>query len=144
MSLSQAAKRNKTLCFGKHIRPGIVGKNRERWRSWWPFTAMDRSTPGQGTKIPRGMDQLRPSITTAEPVCSGARLPQLGTACCNGRLPHDATTTRRSQINVERKKERKKMLLKKKDTSECVLLVFLHWGVECVVEPFEIASIQPT
>ena len=65
------------------------------------------SIPGQGTKIPRAMDQLSPSTTTAEPVCSRARLPQLGTVRCSGRFPHDVNKTQWSQINVEGKKERK-------------------------------------
>ena len=33
--------------------------------------------PGQGTKIPHAMGQLSPRTTTTEPVCPGARMPQL-------------------------------------------------------------------
>ena len=41
----------------------------------------------------------------------------------------------------ERKKEN---AIKKKKRYKCVLLVLLRWRVERIVEPFEIASIQPT
>ena len=33
--------------------------------------------PGQGTKIPHAVGQLRPRTATTEPKCSGARAPQL-------------------------------------------------------------------
>ena len=35
------------------------------------------SIPGQGTKIPHAAGQLSPRIATTEPMCSGARRPQL-------------------------------------------------------------------
>ena len=43
-----------------------------------PSSAEDASlTPGQGTKIPQAMGQLRPWATTTEPTCSGDCMLQL-------------------------------------------------------------------
>ena len=35
------------------------------------------SVPGQGTKIPHATGQLRPHAPSREPMCPGARVPQL-------------------------------------------------------------------
>ena len=37
--------------------------------------------PGWGTKIPHAADQISPRAPTTEPMCSGARVPQLREAC---------------------------------------------------------------
>ena len=69
------------------------------------------SIPGRGTKIPHASGQLSPCAATTEPVCSGARVPQLERSPrATTKIPRATTKTRHSQRKKERKKEALKSL----------------------------------
>ena len=58
------------------------------------------SIPGRGTKIPHAVGQLSLHAATTEPVCSGARMPQLErNPHATTKIPCAATKAQHSQIN---------------------------------------------
>ena len=74
-----------------------------------PYNAGDMSSiPGQATKIPQAEGQLSVQARTTEPVCSGARVPQLPSVhittrvrAPQQRIPRDAGKVLMQPINKQ-------------------------------------------